>query len=390
MLALVTLAHMLVVGVPWTVMPVLFTAAADELHLSISQIGLLWSMLPIGAAAIAVPGGMLGDRLGFVRTIGIGCFAIAAANALRGLATGLPTLTLSMFLCGAAIALVFPNLQRVSGIFFPRRQLGLATGISVSGFAIGGVLTTALSATVVMPLTGSWRHVLFLYSLICLAVGAVWLLVLRGRGTPPPETPGMEPSRPGPASSVSAVFGSGQAWLLAIGELGLVGSFISLNGYLPVYLESTGLAKSLADTMTSTLFVASIAGAIGIPALADRIGAGKTVMIVCATITAAAIALLAASVDPLYWALIPLVGATTQGIGTLALAHAMQIRKIGRTHAGTALGFIGGMANFGGFVMPAIGGKLAEANQTWPFFLWALLSLAGAVCFAFLRNPRSS
>ena len=110
-------------------------------------------MLPIGAAAIAVPGGMLGDRLGFVKTIGIGCFAVAAANALRGLAAGLPALTLSMFLCGAAIALVFPNLQRVSGIFFPRRQLGLATGISVSGFAIGGVLTTALSATVVMPLS---------------------------------------------------------------------------------------------------------------------------------------------------------------------------------------------------------------------------------------------
>jgi len=357
MLALVTLAHMLVVGVPWTVMPVLFTAAADELHLSIAQIGLLWSMLPIGAAVVAVPGGMLGDRLGFVKTIGIGCFAVAAANVLRGLATSLPALTLFMFLCGAAIALVFPNLQRVSGVFFPRRQLGLATGVSVSGFAIGGVLTTALSATVVMPLTGSWRHVLFLYSLVCLVVGVVWLLVLRGRGTPQGESPGPETSRPGFANSIAAVFGSREAWLLAIGELGLVGSFISLNGYLPVYLESTGLAKSLADTMTSTLFIASIAGAIGIPALADRIGAGKVVMIVSAVIATAAIALFATSVPALYWALIPLVGATTQGIGTLALAHAMQIRRIGQTHAGTALGFIGGMANFGGFVMPAIGGN---------------------------------
>ena len=221
-------------------------------------------------------------------------------------------------------------------------------------------------------------------------MGAVWLLVLKGRGTPPPESAGADTSRPGLASSMAAVFGSGQAWLLAIGELGLVGSFISLNGYLPVYLESTGLAKSLADTMTSTLFVASIAGAIGIPALADRLGAGKTVMIFSAAVTTAAIALFATSIPTLYWALIPLVGATTQGIGTLALAHAMQISRIGRTHAGTALGFIGGMANVGGFVMPALGGKLAEANQTWPFFLWALLSLAGAVCFLFLRNPRPS
>ena len=111
---------MVVVGVPWTVMPVLFSTTAAELHLSLAQIGLLWSMLPIGAAVVAVPGGMLGDRLGFVNTIGIGCLAVAAANALRGLATGLPALTLFMFLCGGAIALVFPNLQRVSGVFFPK------------------------------------------------------------------------------------------------------------------------------------------------------------------------------------------------------------------------------------------------------------------------------
>ncbi|OGO36729.1 MAG: hypothetical protein A2147_01180 [Chloroflexi bacterium RBG_16_57_8] len=384
---MVTLVHMLVVGVPWTVMPVLFTATARELDLSLAQIGLLWSMLPVGAAVVALPGGMLGDRLGFVKTISIGCFAVAVTSGLRGMATNLATMTVFMFLCGASVALVFPNLQRIGGVFFPRNQLGLATGISVSGFAVGGVLTTAFSATLVMPLVGSWRNVLFLYSVLGFSVGTVWFLVMRGHeASPNPGSVATEAARPTFRQSVAAVFGMRDAWLLSLGNLGLVGSFISLNGYLPVYLESTGLAKSVGDAMTSTLFLASIAGAIGIPAMADRIGAARAVMIASAIVTSATIALFAAARPALYWVLIPLAGGMTQGIGTLVIAHAVQMKGIGLVYAGTALGLIGGFANLGGFVMPAIGGKLAEVNQTWPFFLWALLSLSGAACFALLKD----
>jgi CP family cyanate transporter-like MFS transporter len=388
-LILVTLVHMLVVGLPWTVMPVLFSAAASELGLSLGQIGLLWSMLPIGAAAVALPGGMLGDRVGFTRAIGIGCLAVAVTGGLRAMATNLAMLTISMFLCGAAVALVFPNLQRIAAVFFPKRQLGLATGISISGFAIGGVLTTALSATVIMPLVGSWRNVLFVYSGLCAAMGAVWWLVM-GRALMPGRQGDVEVPRARPSfrESIVAVFRVRDAWLLSIGNLGVVGSFISLNGYLPVYLEKIGLAKNVGDTMSSTLFVASIVGAIAIPSLADRVGAAKAVMIASAVITSATILLFSVAGPALFWVLIPLAGCLTQGIGALVISHAVQIKAIGYAYAGTALGLIGGFSNLGGFVMPAIGGRLAEANRTWPFILWGLAALSGTACFAFIREQR--
>ena len=387
-LALVFSVHMFVVGLPWTVMPVLFSTTEKELGLSLSQIGLLWSMLPVGTALVAVPGGMLGDRIGFTKSIGIGCLAVAIANGLRGLSGNLATLSLSMLFTGAAVALVFPNLQRIAADFFPRRQLGLATGIAISGFAVGGVLTTALSATVIMPAVGGWRNVLFVYSALCLAMGVIWFLVMRkadaaGRG-------GQDTRRAPFRESISAVFKTREAWLLSIGNLGVVGSFISLNGYLPVYLEKIGLSKSVGDTMSSTLFVASIVGAIGIPALADRIGAMKAVMIASAVLTAASVLFLSLSNSTLFWVLIPLAGCLSQGVGTLVVAYAIQLKQIGSLYAGTALGLIGGLANFGGFVLPLAGGRLAEAHATWPFILWASAALAGTVCFVVLKEARRS
>ncbi len=382
-LTLVFVVHMFAIGIPWTVMPVLFSTAAGELGLSLAEIGLLWSMLPVGAALVAVPGGMLGDRIGFTKSIGIGCLAVAIANGLRGLSGNLSILTISMFLTGASVALIFPNLQRIAALFFPRRQLGLATGISISGFAVGGVLSTALSATVVMPALGGWRNVLYLYSVFCVIVGAVWFFVMRNMDSA--QTGGEQARRPPFTESIKAVLRAKEVWLLSIGNLGVVGAYISLNGYLPVFLEKLGLDKSVGDTMTSTLFVASVVGNIAIPALADRIGAMKAVMIVSAVVTAASVLLLSVANTAMFWVLIPLAGCLAQGVGTLVVASAVQLKFIS-AYAGTALGLIGGLANFGGFLMPLVGGRLAESNDKWPFILWAAAALAGTVCLVMLRE----
>jgi MFS transporter, CP family, cyanate transporter len=388
-LTLVVLVHLIAVGIPWTVMPVLFTTASADLNLSLGQIGMLWSMLPIGCALMALPGGMMGDRLGFTKTIGIGCFVVAAANGLRGLSPNLPLLMVTMFLTGASVSLVFPNLQRIPGVFFPPRLVGLATGITISGFAIGGVLTTAFSATAIMPLVGSWRNVLYVYSALCAVIGIIWLLAMRGVRPPTSTVNSHETEeRPSFARSITTVFRVKESWLLSIGNLGVLGAFISLNGYLPTFLEQTGLSRSMGDTMSSTLFIASIAGAIGVPILAEKVGGTKAILLVCSVVTAVVIALFTTSNQSLFWVLIPLAGCLTQGVGTLVVARAVQIKEIGAASAGTALGLIGGMANVGGFIMPLVGGKLAETNYVWPFILWSLAALSGSFCFIFLKTVK--
>ena len=111
---------------------------------------------------------------------------------------------------------------------------------------------------------------------------------------------------------------------------------------------------------------------------------------VLTVIAAASILLLSLANTALFWVLIPLAGCLAQGVGTLVVASAVQVKSIA-AYAGTALGLIGGLANFGGFVLPLVGGRLAEVNQTWPFILWAAAALAGTVCLFMLREqPRGS
>jgi nitrate/nitrite transporter NarK len=265
----------------------------------------------------------------------------------------------------------------------------LATGIVISGFAVGGFLTTALSATVVMPLVGSWHNVLYLYSALCAVTGLVWIVVMRGVRPPvTPQSPVAITERPSFRQSLTTVFRVKESWLLSLGNLGIVGAFISVNGYMPTYLENIGLTKSVGDTMTSMLFLASIVGAIGIPALADRIGGTKAVLVTVSFLTTVLVALLTVSNQALFWVLIPLVGCVTQGVGALTISRAVQIKEIGPAFTGTALGLIGGMANVGGFILPLAGGRLAEVNELWPFLLWALAALFGTVCFTLVKTPR--
>jgi predicted MFS family arabinose efflux permease len=158
---------------------------------------------------------------------------------------------------------------------------------------------------------------------------------------------------------------------------------------LPTYLEQATRSKTMGDTISATLFGASIIGAILVPTLADRLRAPKTVLLTVTAIAFGAIAFMPFAAAEFFWVLVPVAGASTQGVGTLSVTRVVQTKEVGFAYAGTALGLVGGMTNFGGFVMPAIGGPLAEVNVTWPFVLWAAFVLLGAGCFAFLRSDRA-
>jgi len=292
-----------------------------------------------------------------------------------------------MFLCGASLGVVVPNLPKIVGLFFPPRQLGLAFGIVNSGFNIGAVLATALGATFILPLVGAWRNVLFFYSAICILLGITWLSVIRG-GKPNQVTAGTDTTEGKVpfGESLARIVRVKDLWLLIIANVGLVGSYIALMGYVPVYLENAGVLKSTGDTMASTIFFAGIIGTIALPALSDRIGARKIVLIICAAVTAISIYLLSISGTLFFWLLIPLIGVAAMGFITLSLAIPLEMKGIGPIYGASAVGFVVAGQNIGGFLFPIIGGNLAEINQLWPFIFWATIIFAAAISLFLMRE----
>jgi MFS family permease len=382
-LALGTTVQTLAVGCVFTAMPVLFPAASKELGMSLAQVGMIWGMMPLGSAVFSIIGGMMGDRLGFVKTVGIACFIIAIVNALRALSPNITVLAITMFGIGAGAGIIFPCIQKTPTLFFKGPQVAMATGIVISGFAIGGVLATALSATVLMDILGNWRNVLFFYSAIAVICGIVWLAVL-GRAS----IPGFDSNAPKVSikDCLRNVLRMKEVWLIALGNMGIIGSFSALNGYFPTFIQKLGVSQSMGDTMSSTLFVASIVGAIVLPTLASKFHAGKAVIIICSIITCADIALCAVLPAAAFWVLIPIAGIVTQAVGTTVLNETVALKGIGTLYGGTALGFLGTTGNIGGFLMPLAGGALAETNIIMPFWLWAAICFCAVICFVILTK----
>ncbi|MFC1953378.1 nitrate/nitrite transporter [Chloroflexota bacterium] len=384
-LIIATLILVGAIGIPFSAMPVLFSRIIQDLQLTLAQMGMIWGVLPLGGAIAAIPGGLLGDRLDTRKFIGVGCFVIAVISGLRGISGNYATLIIFMFLCGIAITAVIPNFTKVVSLFFPPRQLGLAIGILNSGVNIGGILTTALGATVILPLVGTWRNVLFLYSAIGITLGIIWLLAIREIKQNQMVTDTDSIARKDSVrKTLGRVLRVKDMRLLMIASMLLAGSFLALLGYMPIYLENTGVPKSTGDMISSTIFVAGILGSLVIPTLSDRIGSRKRVLIVCTAVIGISIFLLSISDTKFFWILVPIIGATFMGAIAVSLVIPLELKEIGPTYGASAAGLLIASHNIGGFIWPTIGGKLAEVNQSWPFIFWAILVFAATTCFFFI------
>lgn len=376
-----------IVGIPYTAMPVFFSSIITELSLTLLQIGVIWGFFFLGMAFGSFLGGLAGDRFGLYKVIGILCFAVALTNGLRALSADYISLTISMSLCGFAIGAAIPNVNRTPGLYFSPDQLGMAVGITSSGFSLGAVLSTALGATFLLPLAGSWRNVLFIYSAICVVLGIFWLWLMRGTG-PNQNIATTETSEKRVTfhEALGVIFRSKDMWLILIMNVTLMGSFASIVGYLPTFLIDTGLPQNEGDTISSTLFIAGIAGALLVPVISDKTGRRKVIITTCAILMGAGTCLLAISGAALFWLLVPVIGFVYMGIVALGYTIILEIKEIGLNCRATALGLAVTSQNIGGFLLPIMGGFLATIDTAWPFILWAAAIFGAAICLMFVKE----
>ncbi|MEW5717503.1 MAG: MFS transporter, partial [Chloroflexota bacterium] len=177
MLALATVTNACVAAAPLICMTVLFKEISADLGLDLVRIGLIWGISSLPSVVTLLAWGALGDRLGPKRILAAGVALAGALGALRGLASDFSSLLIAVLLLGCVSPLVAMNTIKVCGMWFPRRQLGLANGILSMGMALGFMLGSMISATILSPWLGGWRNVLFFYGAVAIALGVPWLFV---------------------------------------------------------------------------------------------------------------------------------------------------------------------------------------------------------------------
>lgn len=382
-LALAALTHTFTVAIPTMCMPVLFDEISNDLGLSLVQIGAVWGIGSLAGIVTGLIGGTLGDRYGTKRTLAISCVLAGFSGALRGLSVDFYTLLATFFVFGFLTPAIPMNVHKVCGLWFSRKQLGLANGIVSAGMALGFALGAMISATIMSPWLGGWRNVLYLYGAVSVGVGLLWSL-----------TPTLSSERdvlggkPSIWQALTHVVRVRHMWILGIAILGMSGSVQGVLGYLPLYLREIGWSAASADGALSAFHTISLICAIPIALFSDRIGSRKQVLVFATLLSTLGTGLLAIVGGSLIWVSVLMAGVFRDGFMAVFMTTILEVDEVGALYAGTAMGFVMLFGRLGGLVAPPLGNSLAEIAPGIPFIFWAALAATSLIGFHFIHEVR--
>jgi MFS family permease len=347
----------LILGIAWLLSVISFGgiqmispfsfALMPDLKLSLSQFLLIFTAPTLMAMFACVPGGVLGDRFGPRPIVALGTLCTGVFGFLRIFSSSFGFMFAMMLLMGISMGFLFPNLPKVVGIWFPRRELGLASGIYNTGFG----MASAYAFATTVPIYGSnWRLGFIVMAIASTAIGFVWWIFARNapRGVKVPPPP---PLMPGLKASLQ----SKNIWFVSFSFAAFMGGFYSLAGIMPRALERVhNVNPSTAGWVLSVFTLGMVTGHIIWPLLSDRLGRRKPFVYIGAVFCAIALFLSwYTAFGPWTFALMLTSGVALGAIPPILLALPVELPEIKHEYAGTAAGIVTSLGNASGFLIPS-------------------------------------
>jgi ACS family D-galactonate transporter-like MFS transporter len=149
----------------------------DEMGLSATQLGLIFSAFAYPYAAMQIFGGWLSDRLGPRLVLAALSSIWAVATVLTGFAGTVATFVACRLLVGIGEGGAFPTATRAFTYWMPVRERGFAQGITHSFARLGGAVTPPVVLAIVAAY--GWRESFIVLGLLSLGWTAVWILYFR-------------------------------------------------------------------------------------------------------------------------------------------------------------------------------------------------------------------
>lgn len=364
-------------------MSVLAKEIAQDLGLSLVQVGIVWG---VGALPVIVTGlfaGAIGDKIGPKKIMIVGSLLTGLVGAARGLASNFISMVAVVIFLGALIPFILMNGLKTIGLWFPSRQLGLANGLSSMGMAFGFLTGSILSATLLSPLLGGWRQVLILYGGLGAFLSIPWILV-----PPPPQRQSAVDERDIPIrQAITHVAGLKNIWLLGMTLFGVSGCIQGVLGYLPLYLRTIGWDALNADGALSAFHTVSMIFALPITWWSDRLGSRKRLLLIAGSMIIAGVGLLSVANGALIWGAVLMAGLVRDAFMAILLTMVIETEGVGPAYAGTASGLVIAISGVGHFLAPPLGNSFAEYHPGAPFVFWAGLAILGVIFFSKISRP---
>ena len=383
-LSLSTFTFTFVVAIPAMSLPVLFDEISVELGLSLVQVGWIWGAGSVLGILVGLIGGPIGDRFGPRRTLAAACLLMGIAGAARGFSNGFTMLAVTTLITGFALWSIPMNVHKTCGIWFPKKQLGMANGIVSVGMALGFLLGALLAATVFSQIFGGWRKVLFIYGAVAVIFGIFWWSSSEKEGV---ENQ-LKNQKISFREAIWHVLRFRNVWILCLATAGVSGCVNGMLGFLPLYLRNLGWQPAIADTTLASFHAVSMLFAIPIALFSDRIGSRRIVLMAAALIIGIGTSLIGFSSGIFISMAVLLAGISRDGFMAITMTAIIEEKGIGARFAGTAIGLNMSVMGIANVFAPPIGNWLAGFGKGLPFLFWASLPLLGWIGYLFMRTSQ--
>lgn len=383
-LALCVLTPFGIVTMPNLSLPPMFSIISEELGLSLVEVGGVWGMVGFSGVFFAIIGGSIGDRLGARNMLFIICLLSGLFGMLRAVATDFGSLLFISLLYGCAQGSVPVIIFKAIRQWFPRENLGMASGVVSAGFASGLMLGPLLSTSVILPALGGWRQVLVLYGLLAVAISLLWLL-LHPAGK---HAVGDDDSTTNVIDGLRRVVRLRNLWLMGLGGIGIGACFSGFSGYLPLYLRTIGWAPLDADRALSLFFLASLICVVPLSTLSDRLRIRRGFLVALALLLGIGVGLFGIVAGALILLVALITGASFDSVMALQQVSVMELDGMDNSLSGSALGMFTTIRNLGIAFSPPLGNSLAALGAGAPFLFWGACGVFAALMFSVAYGKR--
>jgi len=383
-LALVVVTSTIVTAIPFSCLPVLFEEISEDLGLTLLQVGSVWGTVSLAGIFVSLPAGLLGDRMGIRFIVSLACLLSGVTGATRGLSGTFFILSLTVFIHSVVRMMLPINTTKTLGIWFKGKNLGLAQGIGAMGMGLGLMLGPMISATVLSPLLGGWRNVLFLYGALSVLVAILWFVF--GKEHPQVEESAGQGGTVPFRRAFSEVIRIRALWLIGLTLMLRIGCIMGMTGYLPLYLRNQGWTAASADGALSSFYATSTICVIPLASLSDKIGSRKAILLPALVATLVCFGLLPVVNSTMVWISMIISGIFMDGFMALIVTMLLETEGVKPEYSGTALGLVFTIAQLGGVFSPPLGNSLASLNPGLPFVFWAGLSLIAVFTMALVKE----
>ena len=328
---------------PFTVLPIILGDISQGLGVEVSSLGVLTSLPLLMFTLFSLFSTRLAQKIGLEHLFTYSLFFLTIGSLIRLI--NLPLLYLGTLMVGASIAVINVLLPSLIQANQPKK-IGFLTTLSVTSMGIA----TALASYLAVPITqsSSWKGLIILLTLLCLATFLVWLPNHRYNHRLAPQTK---------QKSKTKVMHNKQVWAVIVfaGFQSLL--FYTAMTWLPTMAIHAGLSSHEAGLLTSIFSLISIPFSMTIPSLTTSLST-RNRQLMLTLVSLAGVVGISMLFFPIrnffYW----LTSHLLIGTATSALFPYLMVNFSLKTSAPEKTAQLSGLSQTGGYILAAFGPTL--------------------------------